>query len=424
MNLLKKLLILSFLLTFAFPYQAFAYKVVLDAGHGGSDPGAIGINGLNEKDVNLDITQKLRDELARRGYDVVMTRTDDRYWSLAQRVEFTNSLKADLFVSVHANSHTSSKTNGSMVLYYDDAYPQEDYPASDTMKLMTPYSKDLAQHVLNSLLAASGTVNLGLVPSAVYVARMGTIPSILVETAFLSNTGDAALLADDTARTRMAIGIERGIEAYAPPVFTDTIGHWAREAILRMKNKNLIEGIGNRYEPERALTRAEFLTLMDRLFTFSKLKDPCSSSNSSTVSAAVYGCSFNNSSSATFTSNKQYKDLPATHWASPIFAKAKDLNLLQGYEDGTIRPDQSITRGEVSVLFDRLLQMAQSAAKQRPKALYPSFDDVPATLWSANAIYTLKHLGIINGTSENTFKPERTITRAEIAAMMDRYDSK
>ncbi|MEW9700141.1 N-acetylmuramoyl-L-alanine amidase [Paenibacillus sp. SI8] len=423
MSLLKKFLVFSLLLTFAFPYQAFAYTVVVDAGHGGSDPGAIGVNGLQEKDVNLDITQKLRDELLQQGYDVVMTRTDDRYWSLAQRVEYANNQNADFFVSVHANSHANSKVNGSMVLYYDDAYPQEDYPASETMKLMTPYSKDLAQNVLNALVAASGTANLGLVPSAVYVARMGTVPSILVETAFLSNSSEAALLADDATRAKMAAGIAKGIAAYVPPVFTDTIGHWAREAILRMKDKKWVEGIGNRYQPERALTRAEFLTVMDRMFTFSQLNDVCGTSSSAgSVTAAVYGCKADSGSSSATTNG--YKDLPATHWASPVFASAKKLNLLQGYQDGTIRPDQPITRGEVAVLFDRLLQMAQPAAKQISATASQKFDDVPVSLWSAKAIYSLKSLGIIHGMTETTFKPEQTITRAEIAAMMDRYTSK
>lgn len=109
MTLLKRLILLTLLLTFVFPYQAFAYKVVLDAGHGGSDPGAIGINGLREKDVNWDITQKVRDELIAKGYEVVLTRTDDSYWSLAERVEFTNAQKADLFVSIHANAHPGGK---------------------------------------------------------------------------------------------------------------------------------------------------------------------------------------------------------------------------------------------------------------------------------------------------------------------------
>ncbi|MFC5447264.1 N-acetylmuramoyl-L-alanine amidase [Paenibacillus aestuarii] len=414
MNLLKKLVVLSSLFSVAFPYQAFAYKVVVDAGHGGYDSGAIGVNGLQEKDVNLDIATKLKDELVRRGYDVFMTRTDDRFWSLAERVQMTNEQKADFFVSIHANSTSSSKMNGSMVLYYDNAYPQEDYPASDTMKIMTPYSKDLAQHVQDSLVAAAGTADLGLVPSAVYVARMGTIPSILVETAFLSNSSEAAKLADDAVRTNMALGIERGIEAFVPPVFVDTVGHWAREAILRMKNKGWIEGIGNRYEPERALTRAEFLTLMDRVFTFSKLNPANSSSAASSVTGSVYGS----------TGNGSYKDLPANHWAIKVFNDAKGLNLLQGYEDGTIRPNQPVTRGEVAVIFDRLLRLKQAQAEAALAVKNASFSDVPATLWSANAIYALKSQDIINGITDTEFKPGQSITRAEIAAMVDRYAAK
>ncbi|KQX49097.1 N-acetylmuramoyl-L-alanine amidase [Paenibacillus sp. Root444D2] len=412
MTLLKRLILLSLLLTFAFPYQAFAYKVVLDAGHGGSDPGATGVNGLREKDVNWDITQKVRDELIAKGYEVVLTRTDDSYWSLAQRVEFTNTLQADLFVSIHANAHPDGKTKGTMVLYYDNDYPQEDYPASEAMKQLTPYSKDLAQRVLDSLVAAAGTKNLGLVPSAVYVARMGTIPSILVETAFLSQTSDAALLASDSVRSKMAAGIADGIAAYTPPLFTDSLGHWAREAILRMKNKGIIEGIANRYEPERALTRAEFLTLMDRVFTFSKLKAVCEPGK--TVTSIVYGCQA--------AAEQSYKDLPSSHWASPVFAKAKNLNLLQGYSDGTIRPDQSITRGEVAFLFDRLLQMSSSTTNNPSvAAASASFNDVPETLWSAKAIYALRNMGIIDGITDTAFKPSQTITRAEIAAMLNRY---
>jgi N-acetylmuramoyl-L-alanine amidase len=412
MTLLKRLVLLTFILTIAFPYQAFAYKIVLDAGHGGSDPGASGVNGLKEKDVNLDITQKLRDELTKRGYEVVMTRTDDTYWSLAQRVNFTDALQADLFVSVHANSHPNGAVKGSMVLYYDNDYPQEDYPASDKMKQLTPYSKDLAQHVLDSLVSAAGTKNLGLVPSAVYVARMGSIPSILVETAFLSQSSDAALLASDTIRAKMAVGIANGITAYAPPLFTDSLGHWARESILRMKNKGIIDGIANRYEPDRALKRAEFLTLMDRVFSFDKLETACTPSG--TVTSAVYSCQ---------TADRTYKDLPNSYWASPVFAKAEKLNLLQGYADGTIRPEQPITRGEVAYLFDRLIQLSTKSGGQSP-APKVTFDDVPANLWSAKAIYALKQKGIINGITDTSFKPEQTMTRAEIAALLDRYYTK
>jgi N-acetylmuramoyl-L-alanine amidase len=411
MTLLKRLILFTLLLTIAFPYHAFAYKVVLDPGHGGSDPGATGVGGLRETDVNLDITLKVRQALLDRGYEVVLTRTNDTFLSLAQRVEFTNEQQADLFVSIHANAHSSSNANGTMVLYYDNAYPQEDYPASSNMTKLTPYSKDLAQHVQDALLAQAGTKDLGLTPSAVYVARMGTIPSILVETAFLTNKSDAALLASDAMRSKMALGIANGISAYEPPLFTDVLVHWSRSAVLRMKNKGIIEGMGNNYEPERALTRAEFLTLMDRVFSFSKLPATCDTAGS--VTSNVYGCGTGTA--------KSYSDLPASHWASTVFAKAGKLNLLQGYADGTIRPNQAITRGEVAYLFNRLLQMTSPTAQSAYKAY---FDDVPKSLWSASAIVTLKEKGIINGISDTSFMPDQTMSRAEIAALLDRYVTK
>lgn len=411
MTLLKRLILFTLFLTIAFPYQVFAYKVVLDPGHGGSDPGAIGVGGLRETDVNLDITLKVRQALLERGYEVVMTRTNDNFLSLAQRVAFTNEQQADLFVSIHANAHSSSKANGTMVLYYDNAYPQEDYPASSAMTQLTPYSKDLAQNVQDALLAQSGTKDLGLTPSAVYVARMGTIPSILVETAFLTNTSDAALLANSAMRSKMALGIANGISSYEPPLFTDVLVHWSRSSVLRMKNKGIVEGVGNNYEPDRALTRAEFLTLMDRAFTFSKLPAVCSTNGS--VTSNVYGCETG--------ATKTYSDLSASHWASAVFAKAAKLNILQGYADGTIRPNQAITRGEVAFLFNQLLQMTSPTAQPTYSA---AFDDVPQSMWSASAILTLKDKGIINGISDTSFKPNQTMTRAEIAALLDRYITK
>ncbi|MCD1258202.1 N-acetylmuramoyl-L-alanine amidase [Paenibacillus athensensis] len=478
----KKLLALTLLLTLAFPYDALAYKVVVDAGHGGSDPGAIGVNGLQEKAVNLDIAAKLGSELASRGYEVVMSRSDDHYISLADRVAFTNAQNADLFVSIHANSHTRSDIQGSMVLYYDNAYPQSDYPASDTMQVMTPYSKQLAQDVLTSLVGAAGTRNLGLTPSAVYVTRMGTIPSILVETAFLSNWSDASLLADDAVRTRMAIAIERGIEAFTPPVFVDTIGHWAREAIMRLHDLGWVEGANNRYAPDRALTRAEFVTLMDRAFDFDALG--CTGA-AATVTGAVYGCAAaadaadvpadaatgraaastaasgsvslavdaagsgagadaasdaargqaaaraataakGSTGSGTAAPAKAsagneagYRDLPAAHWASAAMLQAGRLGLLEGYPDGTIRPDQPITRAEVAVLFARLLAAAQPGT-HAPTAS-GAFVDVPAGHWAAGAVRALQAQGLISGVTDTLFEPEAPMTRAEMAALLDRY---
>jgi N-acetylmuramoyl-L-alanine amidase len=417
MNKHTKTLILVLAFILIFPYQAFAYKVVVDAGHGGIDPGAIGVNGLQEKNVTLDIAFKLRDELKKQGYDVVMTRETDVFVSLAERVALTNAQNADMFVSIHANSYNHPSTRGTMVLYYDDAYPQEDYPASDRMKALSPYSKQLAQGVLDSFVGVAGTVNQGLTPGSIYVNRMGTIPSILVETAFLSNAEDAAMLSSDAVRKQMALGIAKGIETFQPPVFVDTVGNWARDSILRMKDKGWIEGLHNRYEPDRSLTRAEFLTVMDRMFHFSSLNDTCTAA--STVTGSVYGCT---PSSLSGNNNAAYQDMPASHWASDVFAKAQQLNILNGYAGGTIRPDQSITRAEVAVIFERLLQASEPTTKPLMPPVF--FTDVPKGLWSAESIYALAGKGIINGVSKDEYMPNRSISRAEMAAMMDRYASR
>lgn len=359
--------------------------------------------------MNLDIALKLRDELIRRGFTVAMTRTGDRYIGLQERVDLTDAQKADLFVSIHANDYPNPAVEGSLVLYYDSAYPQADYPASDAMARLTPESKRLAQSVLDGLTASAGTVNRGIVPSAVYVIRRGHIPGILVETAFLSNPGDAARLADDASRKQMAAGIADGIGQFLHTgsggtggnvVFPDTLGHWARDAILRLKEKGIAEGVNNRFEPDRPVTRAEFLTLLNRIFPFPTEGDLAGAGPAGKPSLAAAP-----------------RDLPASHWAYGTFMKAIAAGYIDGYANGTVRPDASLTRGEAAALFDRMLVPNSS----RMKSFSADFQDVPAALWSARPIYYLKQRGLLDGAAPNRFLPEKSMTRAEIAAMLDRY---
>jgi N-acetylmuramoyl-L-alanine amidase len=414
------LLILGFAVAQPAPAWAGAVKIVLDAGHGGSDPGAVGVNGLYEKTVNFDVVNRVKAILEGRGYEVALTRDSDIFLSLAQRVAITNSLAPDLFVSVHANAHTNPSINGSLVLYYDKDYPQADYPPSDAMAALTPESKRLAQLVQDAMVKTAGTVDRGLVPSAVYVARMGSVPSILVETAFLSNAGDAANLADADFRQKLAAGIAVGIEAYKPlekpGAFADVpLSHWANEAILKLKNKGILEGEAGKYYPERALTRAEFVTMLERQFS---LPEPAPaggiSPGSSTVTGTTYGGSSGGSQSSAVAAVK-FKDLPASHWAYAVMQKAAAAGVLSGYEDGTIRPDQALTRGEAASLIDRVIWPGSSQ-----KATATVFKDVPLSLWSAASINRLKEKGIVEGATATTFAPERNMTRAEMAALLSR----
>ncbi|RKN83859.1 N-acetylmuramoyl-L-alanine amidase [Paenibacillus ginsengarvi] len=410
-GLIKLLLAAVFLV--AAPAKALAEKIVVDAGHGGSDPGAIGVNGLYEKNVNYNIAQKLRDLLAGMGYDVVLTRKADEYISLADRVAMTDEAKPSLFVSVHANSHPNANVSGAMVLYYDKDYPQDSYPASDAMTALTPESKKLAELVQQSIVKQTGFADKGLLPSAAYVIRMGQVPSILVETAFLSNSGDAARLANDTVRQQLAQAVANGIAAYLPltkAAFSDISRHWAQSAITRLKEKGLVEGSGGRFEPDKPMTRAEWLTIADRLFHFSD-KQQTKSGLSVQVAAQA--------TSSTVTA-QVYKDLPQTHWSYKTMQAAIGLGYVGGYEDGSIRPDQPVTRAEVAVLLERMT----GAISDAPWKAAADFKDVPASYWAAGSIYRLKQKGIMEGITEATFSPGKSMTRAEMAAMIDRYVAK
>lgn len=418
MNRFTRTIAICGALLLAVPGQALATKVVVDPGHGGKDPGATGVNGLHEADVNIDIATRLKDELVRRGYEAVMTRTDDTYVSLPDRVDFTNRQGADLFVSVHANWYQNPGTRGTMVLYYDDSEPQEDYPASEAMKALTPQSRALAQDVQTSFVSAIGTADQGLTKSAVYVVRMGTIPSVLVETAFLSNASDAAMLARSDVRQQMAVAIERGIEAYMPAVFPDLRGHWARDAVLRLKGQGIVEGVGTMFQPDRPMTRAEFVTMLERTFHFSS-SGICAAAGvgGATVSAAVYGGGGTGCQPAAGGA-AGFPDATPKHWAYATLQQAASLGLLQGYPDGTLRPDSPVTRAEAAALLARLIDAAGGASMSAGAA---SFADVARTYWAAGEIGRLAAAGLVNGVKDKLFMPERSMTRAEMAALLDRY---
>jgi N-acetylmuramoyl-L-alanine amidase len=374
-----------------YPSFAHAIKIVVDAGHGGSDSGAVGINGLYEKDATLDISLKLKQELLNRGYEVVLTREDDRYISLENRVDFTNQQNADLFLSIHANDYPNSEAKGTLVLYYDNQYPQTSYPASEEMKKLTPVSKSFAQTVLDAFTNKLHTVNQETVPSSVYVVRTGTIPSVLVETAFLSNAEDAALLADPESRAQMAEAIADGVEAFRPVEFSDVYGHWAQDAILSLKEQGIITGDNHLYYPERSLSRAELITLLNRIHPFAEVTE-----------------------GYTFT---PFTDLTEQHWAYPTFTKALAAGYIHGYEDGTIKPDQAVSRGEAAVLINQFIE-DQSISSD---PAIPAFTDIPENAWYAAAVNHLKSLGILQGKTADLFEPDQSITRAEIAALLDRW---
>ncbi|WP_281889064.1 N-acetylmuramoyl-L-alanine amidase [Paenibacillus sp. YYML68] len=451
-RLLASLLALSL---WVMPGQAVAATVILDAGHGGKDPGAVSATKLQEKDVNLDITRRVADLLIKSGYSVAMTRDTDVYLSLSERVAYARNTDADIFVSIHANAHTSHSVRGALVLYYDHAYPQDKYPASSEMKLLTPESRELARLVQDGMVEQTGIPDRGLVPSSVYVVRMGNMPSILVETAFLSNSTDAALLASTTFRQQISQGIAQGIQAYLPlhVTFPDTRSHWARESILRLNELGIVTGSGdNKYEPDRAVTRAELATLLGRIFPLDKLaaeaavamKAPSSSAcapkgaagsgasgsgDGATESRAATDGAVNSGSTPSGATDKckeaqhisapknasDFKDVLSAHWAYAQLDLAVKSGLLSGYEDGTLRPDAVVSRAEAAVMLNRLVKPPTT------ELTFASFSDVPREHWAFDAVSALVSSGLVQGITDQTFALDRKLTRAEAAVLMDRH---
>lgn len=171
------------------------YIVVIDPGHGGRDPGAV-YGGVNEKDLNLDISLKLNSLLKEYGIATYMTRSSDKYVDLYARTEYANKLNADLFVSVHNNAGMSS-TSGSMMLYY---------PAASGV------SRDFASIFLSEVTSKLGTKNLGLIarPNLV-VLRTTKMPAVLAEIGYMTNTAELKRLKTDAFRQQAAEALRDAI---------------------------------------------------------------------------------------------------------------------------------------------------------------------------------------------------------------------
>ncbi|WP_164908809.1 N-acetylmuramoyl-L-alanine amidase [Candidatus Velamenicoccus archaeovorus] len=211
--------------------------VVLDPGHGGKDPGAIGKNGLREKDVVLDVAKKVQKELQRCGVVVYLTRDDDRFIPLAERPKIAGSKKADIFVSIHANATRSRWIEGFEVYYLSTAVddnaralaaaenaPLEledaDFFESISLKailwdmIQTENRKEsieLAQHLGDVVSASMNLKMLGVKGAGFAVLKGAYIPSVLVEIGYLSNGEGERKLCDPQYRKRMAESIAAGI---------------------------------------------------------------------------------------------------------------------------------------------------------------------------------------------------------------------
>ena len=171
--------------------------VIIDPGHGGKDSGALGIGGSQEKDIVLPMGRRVAEVLQQNGVQVILTRSADYFVTLQGRVDMAEQDHADVFVSVHANSAGADRpdVNGLEVYYYDSGL-------------------DLARVVHSRILQNVNVRDRGIRRARFYVLRKSSMPSILVETGYMTGREDMAKLKNPQYQNQMAEGIARGILQY------------------------------------------------------------------------------------------------------------------------------------------------------------------------------------------------------------------
>ena len=181
--------------------------ITIDPGHGGSDSGAVGPNGYTEKEGAFAISQKVASILNQSGAKVVMTRDSDvdvygpnasARNELQARVDVGNNANSDIFVSIHCNAFVNPAANGTQTFYYGSSYQ----------------GQRLAQNIQEKMIEANGLRDRGISTCNFYVVKHSYMPAVLIETAFITNYDEEALLSDDEWQTTMAKAIAEGINEY------------------------------------------------------------------------------------------------------------------------------------------------------------------------------------------------------------------
>ncbi len=216
-------------------------KIVLDPGHGGDDPGAVGRTGLKEKDIVLDIAKRVKSKLSENGIECIMTRDRDKFIPLTRRAQIANENDVDFFVSIHANSARLKGARGFEVYYLSDAvddnaravqaaedsflkFDDSSFLHRNTDLEATVWdlvytenrqeSIELARHIAKAVDESTSLKNRGVKSARFCVLKGAQMPAVLVEVGFISNISEEKNLKSPAYRDAVASAIARGIMNY------------------------------------------------------------------------------------------------------------------------------------------------------------------------------------------------------------------
>lgn len=220
------------------PYISKKRSIIIDAGHGGRDRGA-GWRDIKEKDITLTIAKKLRRKLQRRGYRVIMTRTRDKYLSLKERTEFANRHRGDIFISVHANAapkkrvrgvlykgievfylslHNSKRVKNKRAKYKGKSiYSRSSYRQMTSrlkIKKSRKLCKNIQREIIRSVRRKYSVVDKGIKRSDFWVLLATKMPSILIETGYITDRYEGRRLMNSYYQNLLVNGIVKGVDNY------------------------------------------------------------------------------------------------------------------------------------------------------------------------------------------------------------------
>lgn len=171
--------------------------------------------------------------------------------------------------------------------------------------------------------------------------------------------------------------------AYASSKSTDINGHWAQSQIEKLTVQNIISGYPDgTFKPDKTVTRAEFASMVNQAFKFNK--------NATT----------------------SFIDIKTTDWFADQISRAKEAGYIAGYEDGSVKPNNNLSRPEAAVMMSQIVK-ANNAVSADSLNKFKDADKIPA--WAREAIASIITSGIMSGYPDQTFKPQNIITRAEAA---------
>lgn len=366
------------------------YKVFIDAGHGGTDPGALGY-GYRESDLNLQVAKKVESKLKSKGIDVKMSRNSDIFYSLSERAEMANDYGADAFVSIHQNSAEAKSANG--IETYYNRKKEEDRPLSN----------DIQKQVISQ----TGANNRGVKNAEFTVLVKSKMISALVECGFITNELEVKKLSDSSYQDKLATGIANGIEEYLKSnVIIEESQITATGKVVNADSLNVRKGPSISFDIIGKLSGGDKVKVIGESNGWYKIEY-------NGTYGYVSGSYIELDSTEPDQDNKiNFTDVSQDYWAYSQIQDFVKKGYIEGYGDNTFRPKEPIKRNEFVKIFNNVFGLTNKSGIV--------FDDTKDN-WAKDEIDIAVTNGVAQGIGANKFEPEEYITREAAVKMLANY---